>query len=307
MKLYQTILIILILATRVAAQTTFGDLGMAGASGIAMVPTVSVAPPASLRIHAGRMEFMNSGLFGYNIFGFQAGLSTNLETYITINSEQTGSISSLFSYTLGGKLLLPFHVPVVSSVALVCETSSSADDLQSGFIPRNQSKVSAIVNPAFGKVNPVIFFGSMKVNKAFLPIAGIGASYPFGESIKLGSEVYYNYYGMREQQGLISVGMKVFSNIGLQINGGYLNSEKISSWIISGGVSLATADFNLYPKLKTPPKAVVPSFEEMEQISTQEKGIGGLTIPPLPEQSDKTSDRQQEQTKENKDDPNKKH
>ncbi|MBA4312368.1 MAG: hypothetical protein C0417_07035 [Chlorobiaceae bacterium] len=302
---YRIFCFLFAMASIATAQTTFTDLGISGGSSIVMAPTISVAPTSQLRVHMGRVDFLRGGMKGYNVFGLQGGFSTNLETFISMYSEQTGSINSNVSYGIGGKLLLPFRVPAIGNLALWGETISSTFSSENGMLPQNITRFYIIGGRSIGNFNPIIIAGAMNIDHKYLPIAAVGGTFPLSSEIKIGGEGIYNYFGMREKQGMLTGMMRILSNISVQVSGGYIHSQPMSSWIFSAGLSLATADLNLSPKPQAAPKVIVPSFEEMEKMSMEEKGIG-QTVPPVPpEQEEKKPETPEDKKDEKQNDPHK--
>jgi hypothetical protein len=284
---YRTFCLLFALATIATAQTTFTDLGISGGSSIVIAPTISIAPSSQLRVNMGRVEFLRSGVKGYNVFSFHGGFSTNLETFISMYSEQTGTINSDVSYGIGGKLLLPFRIPAIGNLAIWGETISSSFSSDNGIFPQNITRFYIIGGKSIGSFNPIIIVGAMNINHKYLPVAAVGGTFPLSSEFKIGGEGVYNYFGKREKQGMLTGMMRIFSNISVQVSGGYIHSKPISSWIFSAGLSLATADLNLSPKPQAAPKVIVPSFEDMEKMSVEEKGIGQAVPPVPPEQEEK--------------------
>ena len=293
------------MATFATAQTTFTDLGISGGSSIVIVPTISIAPSSQLRVNMGRVDFLRSGMKGYNVFSLHGGFSTNLETFISMYSEQTGAISSDVSYGIGGKFLLPVSIPAIGNLAVWCETISSPFTSQKGLFPKNITRFFFISGRSIGSFNPILIAGAMNINHKYLPVAAVGGTYPLTSEFKIGGEGIYNYFGMREKQGMLSGMVRMFSNISVQMSGGYMYSKPISSWIFSAGLSLATTDLNLSPKPSAAPKVIVPSFEDMEKMSIEEKGIG-QTVPPIsPEEEGNKPGNPEDKKNEKQDDPQK--
>lgn len=293
------------MATIATAQTTFTDLGISGGSSIVIAPTISVAPSSQLRVNMSRVDFLRGGMKGFNVYTLHGGFSTNLEAFISMYSEQTGAISSDVSYGIGGKFLLPFRVPVIGHLAIWCETISSPLSSEKGLFPQNTTRFFFIGGRSIGNFNPIVIAGAMNINHKYLPVTAVGGTYPLSSEFKIGGEGIYNYFGMREKQGMLSGMVRIFSNISVQISGGYMHSKPMSSWIFSAGFSLATADLNLSPKPPAALKVVIPSFEDMEKMSTEEKGIG-QTIQPIPSEEEVNKPGNPDDKKnEKKDDPHK--
>lgn len=290
------------MATVATAQTTFTDLGISGGSSIVIAPTISVAPSSQLRVNMGRVDFLRSGMKGYNVYSLHGGFSTNLEMFISMYSEQTGAINSDGSYGIGGKLLLPFRIPAIGNLAIWGETISSPSSSNNGIFPQNITRFYIIGGKSIGSFNPIIIAGAMNVNHKYLPIAALGGTIPLSSKFKIGGEGIYNYFGKREKQGMLTGMMRIFSNISIQVAGGYIHSKPMSSWIFSAGLSLATADLNLSPKPQAAPKVIVPSFEDMEKMSIEEKGIGQSVVPIPPDQEENKPETPEDKKNEKQDD-----
>lgn len=298
---YRVACFIIVMAATAMAQSSFTDLGISGGSGIVIVPTTSVAPSSQLRVNMGRVDFLRSGSKGYNVISVLGGFSTHLETFISMQSEQVGSVRSNISCGIGGKLLLPFRIPAVGTLAIYAETNSSPYSAGDGILPMNINRFCLIAGKPFGIVSPVIIAGAVSQEGArgYQPMAAIGGTIPLGSQFKLGVEGAYNHFGKREKQGMLTGMVRIFSNVSLQAGGGFIHSEPVSSWLFSAGLSFTTADLDLAPKQISPAKNIVPSFEEMEKISDEEKKIGQSAPPAPPDVIGEKPDKQ-----ENKNDRN---
>lgn len=253
-----------------ATAQTFNEQGLMSGSGYVFLPAINVAPISQFRIQAGRLDLLRSGQRGVNVYTMQAGLSSNLEIYLKLTSEQAGMITSLNSFGIGGKLKIPFQPPLFDQAALWVESVSSPISNEQAYLPQNIFRGAILANTEIVGLKPIVLGGISKRVKVIKPLGGVGANFSINNSIKLGGEMMYNYAGQNDVQGLLSVTIRIISNIGLQISTGYTASPTLSSWLLSAGISIGTADIDFTQKLEKPPPVIVPSFEEMEDSTKKE-------------------------------------
>ncbi len=253
-----------------ATAQTFNEQGLMSGSGYVFLPAINVAPISQFRIQAGRLDLLRSGQRGVNVYTMQAGLSSNLEIYLKLTSEQAGMITSLNSFGIGGKLQMPFKPPLFNQAALWVESVSSPISNEQAYLPQNIFRGAILANTEIVGLKPIVLCGISKRDKVIKPLGGVGANFSLNNFIKLGGEMMYNYAGQNDVQGLLSGTIRIISNIGLQISTGYTASPTLSSWLLSAGISIGTADIDFTQKLEKPPPVIVPSFEEMEDLTKKE-------------------------------------
>jgi hypothetical protein len=238
---------------------------------VAFMPTASTFPYSNFKVQTGRLNFISKPISGLSNFELTAGLSSNTEFYLKLLLEASGSLSKYSSFGYGGKLILPFNVPFVRRMALWSESVSTPLEDSMSFLPQNVLRGGLAANFDILNLESTLLVGITKSNKTVRPLTGIGIMMPASNLLKLGSEVIYNYFGRKEIQGIATGNVRVISNMSIQISAGYLSSRKISSWLYSINVSFTTADIDFFPKNETQQQDIVPSFEEIEKQSSEDK------------------------------------
>ncbi len=297
---YQIVLIVC--ATYSAAAQHFNDQGMMSGTGVVFVPTTGIAPVAQFRVQLGRVEYLRKNLRGLNVFELNGGLSTNLEGYIKLYSEQTGTIVSATSFGIGGKFQMPFKLPLVEHLALWTESISSQKIDSAATFSQNILRGGISTGFRIGNFQPTLFAGIANVKNNFKPIGGFGILLPLNTSVMIGGELFYNYFYRDDIHESITGIVRLLPNISLQVSSGYTSSAKLKSWIITAGISVSTADLDFTPKAPQQPQMLVPPIEEMEKLSSQEKGIGQIIIDPANAGIEKKDEKNQDSKDDKKDD-----
>jgi len=275
-------------------------------SGIVFAPATAVAPRAQFRIQVGRFDYLRQNLFGFNVVELNGGLSSHLEAYIKLYAEQTGVLASSSSLGVGAKLRMPFRIPVVDDAAVWAESVSSPQIDSLTTLPQNIIRTGIISGFKFWNFQSTLFAGFSKMQSTIEPIGGAGIILPVNNSARIGGELFYNYFGRKDIQGLFTGSVRIFSNVSIQLSAGYTSSKELSSWLMTGGLSIATADLDFHPKTAPPPPPTVPSIEEMEKLSLQDKGIGQTIKDQVDGGTGITNGKKPEQKKENqKEEPKK--
>ena len=250
---------------------SFADLGFMGGTGVGVLPTSSISPRAQFRVSGTRLATLAGG-GGLNIFTVSSGLSTHLEGYFRLVDDQSGRRSALTSFAFGGKLLLPFEVPVVSGAALWGETVTSDNPEDTGLSPDRAVRFGALLLPLQNGVRPSLVLGGVIRSGGVHALVGGGVTVAIGHDLQIGGEIVEGYFGGRSRQGLLTGAVKVLPHVGLQASGGYMRVRDASGWVISLGLAAGSADIDFAPiPAAAKPEFVVPDFDAIEKETKEEK------------------------------------
>lgn len=242
------------------------DLGLMGGSGVALAPNTSINPMSQFRLDVVRLGYLHNGSMNLSGTNITAGFSPNFEFFAKFQVGETGSELSQAFLGVGGKYLLPFSPPVVGRIALWSEIMSTENSDKSVFYPSQVTRGAIVFQPSIVQNIPTNFFvGMTSIEDRTRFMGGVSSSWTTGPSVKVGTEFVYGYYGMRDAQELVTVGVRVFSKLCLQMSPGYFYSPDHSSWILLMGISFSSTDIEFIPKPKEKEVFIVPPIEEMER------------------------------------------
>ncbi len=277
MKLVLSITIAVLLLSCVAQAQQFTDQGLFSGSGLVVLPNATVIPSSEIRAQFSRSNFLqNTG--GYlNLIGLGCGLSSNLEGYLRISSEEFAASSSdgQVSYSFGGKLRLPMLVPYVRHIALWMEsTNSDMDVVQTPMFPVDAVRYGAIATFDSNGIHPTALLGMAKIHDVWSFMYGGGVTFAQSHTTQYAVEVLHGYLDPGSWQFNTSASVRAFSNVSLVFSPGYISSHNRSSWMVSIGVSVSTEDIDFHPVVQeeeSKDNFVLPSFEDIEKQSSEEK------------------------------------
>lgn len=256
------------------------EQGFLGGTRIFTMPSTELTPLASFRTHVGHLSSVSGKSGGMTNFGLTTGLSSNLEAYFGLLTNKSEMFLPATSYQIGGKLLLPFEIVSRLDVSLWAE-SISGSGVETPFGTSSNMTHAGLIggyDASFGRPNFVLGFSQAKGEAN--PLIGAGMTKVLGGSVKIGGEVLYGYYGGKDLQATTSVGLNLFSHIGLQISPGFLRQSDASHFFVAAGLSVSTAVINFLPDMaQAGGDSDVPSFDEIEQETLRDafdKPLGAL-------------------------------
>lgn len=258
----------------------FTDQGMLSGSGLAAVPTASLAPAAEFRVQYFRLSRLDAGSRGLNVFGMSTGFTETLEGYARLSGEQSGTPLSQISYTFGGKFRYPGLLPVVRRLAVWAERSMSDRIEPSAVFPADAFRSGITVTFDSNGIHPSLFLGLSNTRDDLHPMVGAGVTFAVSHSAQLGVDLVHGYLGRNSAQISGMASFRVFSNVSLHVSPGYLASGGIHASTIAAGISCSSADIDFHPvieKRKTE-EFILPSIEELEKqekIPDQKPGDSG--------------------------------
>ncbi len=270
---YITLMVILLQGIGHAQE--FTDPGLFSGSGLVVLPNATVIPASELRIQFSRSSLLQRNGGNLNLVGVGCGLSSNLEGYLRISGENVGSLSaSQVSYSFGGKLRLPILFPYVRHIGLWMESTNSDMDAKTTTFPVDAVRYGVVATFDSNGIHPTALLGMATINNEWSLLVGGGVTFAQTHSTQYGIEIIHGYLDPRSWQFNASASVKAFSNISFLLSPGYVSSRTISSWIVSVGVSVSTADIDFHPAVheeETKDNFVLPSFEDIEKQSSDEK------------------------------------
>jgi len=265
------IVCVCVLVPSVLAGQSLIDLGMMGGSGVVLGPSAVINPASQFRLDVVRLSFLHKGSMNLTGTNITTGFSPNLEFFAKFQAGETGSELSQAFVGFGGKYLLPLAVPVLDRVALWSEIMSTENGDTAVFYPAEVTRGAMVFQPVpIDGIRTNILLGMTKTDDQTRFLGGVNSSWVVAPSIKLGAEFVYGYYGAADAQELITVAVRAFSKLCIQVSPGYLHSPDHSSWMLMTGISFSTTDIEFIPKPKEKEIFIVPPIEEMEQKPNQE-------------------------------------
>ena len=266
---------IVILSCRAQAQTEeFTDHGMFSGSGLIVLPNATVIPSSEIRLQFSRINFLQYAGRSLNLLGVGCGLSSNLEGYLKISGEGACSTSNEVSYSFGGKLRLPILFPYVRHIGLWMESTNSDMDVQSSMFPVDAIRYGVVATFDSNGIHPTALLGMAKISDEWSFLIGGGVTYAKSHNAQYAIEFIHGYLDPKSWQFNVSGSVRAFSNVSFTLSPGYITSRISSSWIVSLGVSVSTADIDFHPAVheeETKENFVLPSIEEIEKQSSDEK------------------------------------
>ena len=202
-----------------------------------------------------------------NSFGMTSGLSSNMEFTAKFQSVLAGTSFSPSFVGFGGKIVLPFDLPLNSHFAVWAEIVSNTNENTVALFPSKITRCALVMQPGFlRQINGNILFGISDMDHTQRMVAGGNASRIIGELVKVGGEFLYNYYDVADQQASMLILVRTHSNVCVQLSPGYLHSPAVSSWMISLGLSVSTAGIEFIQSEKSKDKKdEIPSIDELEK------------------------------------------
>lgn len=263
----ESMALLLCAAVPAMAQTN-GAPGLFSGSGLSLMPDTYVAPKAQLRLDVSRLQYLRSEARGSNNFVLSAGMSSNLEVYLRLIGEQTGSISSDVSTAYGGKLLLPIRFPVLREAALWFEAASSQPVDRRAMLSVQVNRAAFVAGTGPNGAHAVILAGAAYNEDAATVMAGAGWVQPLSHDAVVSPEAIYGYFGRDSYAFMLNGAIRVLSYANVQISPGYCRSNGTTSATITVGFSLSTAPFDFNSRTaetKMRQNVLLPTIEEMER------------------------------------------
>ena len=271
--------------------------GLLSGAGLCMMPSTDVAPAAHFRIDLGRIELLRASKPGANSVVLGCGMSSNLEIYARLIGEQTGSIASTTSVGYGGKLLLPFRLPVVRSAAIWFESGSSEVADPAATLSGQMNRCGILASTGESGSRGLFLAGASFNHGESSVLLGAGWVRPLTHSIMLSPEAVYGYLGRKSAALILNGAVRIVSNVSLQVSPGYVYSSGAGSGVIAFGLSVSTADFDYAYRpadQRTGSEVHLPTIEELQkQINDDQKeqpkkpandGGSGSAVPSADEQ-----------------------
>jgi hypothetical protein len=264
--LYGLLAFSLLLSAGAAAQT-FTDQGLLSGSGMSILPTATIVPPTEFRVQLSRVDYLGSAKQGMNVFGMGVGLSTAIEGYVRVTGEQLGFNQSQIVYGFGGKIRVPLLLPVVRRAAIWAERTTSDMALPSNIYTPDALRAGVIVTADSNGIHPTFLVGMTRIGELTRPLVGAGVTIAAGNTSQVSLELVHGYLGRKSFMAAGTFSHRPFRNIAFHATPGYLTTPTASSWTISLGFSLATADIDFHPVYDVEPtdEFILPSIEELER------------------------------------------
>lgn len=256
-----------LLVTAGASAQTFSDQGLLSGSGMSILPTASLVPPTEFRLQVSRLDFIGGERRGMNVFGLGVGLSTIIEGYVRVTGEQLGLSQSQIVYGFGGKFRVPLLLPVVRRAAIWGERTTSDQALRSNIYTAEAIRAGVLVTADSNGLHPTFLAGVTRIGDLTRPLVGAGMTIVAGSASQISLELVHGYLGRKSFMAAGTFTHRPFRNITFHATPGYLTTPDASTWTISMGFSLTTADVNFHPVYveEKGDDFVLPSIEEMER------------------------------------------
>jgi len=259
----------------VSNSQSFTDQGMLSGSGLSILPTATTAPAAEMRAQYSRVSFLSTSPERANIVGLTLGLSSSIETYLRMTSEELQTSAAHLSYSFGGKFRYPEPLPVLRRVALWMESTFSDmnDQKVPTIFPTSVNRAGLTASLDSNGFHPTLFFGGTQLRKIVTPMAGAGFTLALGHGAQLGMEGMWGYLEKGSLQAALTGSVRIVSNISLHVTPGYLKTTSVNGWMLSAGISFSSADVDYHPVPRadeTGDEFHMPSIEELEKESQKE-------------------------------------
>ena len=269
------LIMLTVLGVSAGAAQSFGELGMMSGTGLTLMPSTTIAPASQFRVQFGRISLMDGGGRGVNMFEFSGGLSQMIEGYFRMTDEQQDQLQSLAGFSAGGKITLPFALPVLRQVALWGESSTTDQLDNSEFNPVRISRAAFVCTPISDGFKPTILMGFTKKTDetSSYPYVAAGLLVSVSHSVELGGECLSGYSGIGSRDFVLSSSFRLLPFVSMQVSPGYTSVAAKSSWLVSAGLSFNTADIDFKPPIGVGnnQQFQLPSLEEIEKETKQEK------------------------------------
>lgn len=265
------ILLILVNITLVHSQN-FTDQGISSGSSIILLPTGSVAPSSNFRVQFHHFTFFKNHSF--NSIDVTGGFSSHLELYLKYATEINGHVLPASVTGFGGKFQFPFDIPFIYRAAIWAEKINSTASDKMVLFPADMTRIGVVASVYTNAIEPTVFLGINRIEKGTRFLGSVGSTYAISRDYKLGLEFTYGYFGNHDYTSLLSLTSRIFSNLGLQVTGGYISGTTVKSWTVSAGISLTTGAIDFSPRKEQERLQTVPSFDDMlksiEETKTEE-------------------------------------
>jgi hypothetical protein len=258
-----------LLAAVPALSQTSSDPGLMSGSGLVLTPTNLVMPTGEFRIQAGRIGTPAEGGRGLNFATLGVGLSPFIEGYLRFTSEQAGYGQSVSAIGFGGKMLMPFQVPLLNIASIWMETSTTEVDQDARLYPTRMTRGALCATPvSTATLRPAILIGAAREQgEPANFLAGGNLVYAASHRAELGAEYVYGYAGRGSGQVMVSGVLRVLPYLSVHASPGYVSSPGVASWVWSLGVTLNSADIDFIPQAaqEAHDEFRLPSIEELEK------------------------------------------
>jgi hypothetical protein len=262
----------LLLAMSGSNAQLFTDQGVFSGSGLTVLPTATVIPAAEFRVQYTHYNNFNRDRFGTDVIGFGTGLSTSLEGYARVSSEQVGKIAPQLAYGFGGKFRFPMMIPTIRRLAIWGEATSSEMNPASTLYPSDAVRGGVLATFDSNGIHPTLLLGISRMEGKTLPLIGAGVTYALSNESQLGLELMHGYLMKNSFQAIFSASTRIFPNVSIQLAPGFVSTSTTSTWMISAGISCSTADIDFHPVTEEVvlEEYQLPSIEDLEKQSSQE-------------------------------------
>lgn len=264
------ILILLALVNSASVQSqNFTDQGVSSGSSIILLPTGSIAPASNFRVQFHHFTFFKNHSF--NSIDVTGGFSSHLELYVKYATEINGHVLPASVTGFGGKFQFPFEIPFIYRAAIWAEKINSAASDEMVLFPADMTRFGVVASVYTNAIEPTVFLGLNKIDKGTRFLGSVGSTYSISRDYKLGLEFTYGYFGNHDYTSLLSLTSRIFSNIGLQVTGGYIAGTTVKSWTVSAGISLTTGVIDFSPRKEQEIRQTVPSFDDIMKSLDENK------------------------------------
>lgn len=251
----------------------FTDQGLMSGSGLTILPTATIVPPMEFRVQGSRIIYFKKASTGVNVIGMSAGLSSALEGYTRLTSEQSGSFASQVAYGFGGKFRVPRRIPVIHQLALWADITSTDQPSGSTIFPSEALHAGITATIDSNSIHPTVLLGISAFGGATRVLAGAGVTIGSDKNTQLGFEVLHGYLRVQSTQFAMSGSLRIMPNISFHLSPGYLAMPGVSTWTFLLGVSMSTADVDFHPvyEKKQGDEFILPSIEDIEKLLKEEQ------------------------------------
>ncbi|MDI6804072.1 MAG: hypothetical protein QME58_09530, partial [Bacteroidota bacterium] len=234
-----------------------------------LLPTGSVAPSSNFRVQYHHFTFFNNHSF--NSIDVTGGFSSHLELYLKYASEINGHVLPASVTGFGGKFQFPFEIPFIYRAAIWAEKINSTASDKLVLFPADMTRLGVVASVYTNAIEPTVFLGINKIDKGTRFLGSVGSTYSVNRNYKLGLEFTYGYFGNHDFTSLLSLTSRIFSNLGLQVTGGYISGTSVKRWTVSAGISLTTGAIDFSPRREQETRQIVPSFDDIMKSIDENK------------------------------------
>ena len=260
----------LLFCAAVLQAQTIGAGGTMSGSGLLLLPAVAATPASQFRLHTSRVEYLRAQTGGMNVMELTTGLSSHLEAYVRLAAERSIPGRSVLAPGFGGKLILPFEVPLAGTVGLWADAHQPDGEERSPLFTARAVRTGLVVKPSGNGFQPAVVGGVAVIDGERHLLAGVAVATALDHDWQIGLEGAYGYLG--KQTGVVAgtAHARVFPHVLLQMSAGAVTGAGALLPLLSLGVSVSTADIDFAPVVKTEgPEFRLPTIEEMEREEQQ--------------------------------------